>query len=133
MNSIAETISNQLHPIFVSFGKRIIATNPTLIYDIGGTGNDAFLLRAYLSFRAHGDGDEIAVTVDVKVDNNVVMIVSDICRDNGQVVAVGPTASAPWKDDQSIPDETLTAWLGRFDRFLHSAESEVVKAVSALL
>lgn len=132
MNAIAESLMPRLRPILVSFADTILGANPTLTYDLGGTENDAFLLRAYLSFRMHDDGDEVAVTVDVNTDADTLNVVSDVCGDDGLVIAVGPATTEPWRQGQPIPDDALRNWLTQFERFLRSNERVVVRAAAIL-
>ena len=133
MNALSEILFSRLRPILASFADRVLLANPTLIHDLGSTQNDAFLLRAYLSFRAHDDGDEISVTIDIRFDAGVLRVESDACRDNGEIVAAGPTAMIPWKEDQSIPNADLSNWLDQLDQFLREIEAKIVQATLEFL
>ena len=91
MSAFAEDFLHQLQPTLLDFSERVRAANPALTCDFGSTKNDAFLLRVYLSISMHRDGEEVAVTVDAMIATDVLNIVSDVCHDNGQVIAVGPS------------------------------------------
>ena len=110
----------------MEYASRILATNPALTYELGSNDNDAYLLRGYLSFRKHCDGDEIAVTIDARVEANQVVVVSDICEGSGQVLAVGPAATIPWGNSPAVPDDLLGVWLVNFEQFLRDSEAKVV-------
>jgi hypothetical protein len=133
MNAFADNLSSQLRSTLLDFAGRVRAVSPALVCDFGSSKNDAFLLRVYLSLSLRGDGEEVAVTVDVMVTEDVLNIVSDVCQDSGQVIAVGPSAAIPWDGDQPTQNDTLTIWLREFNKFLSDSESKVVEIASTLL
>ncbi len=132
MNDLAENLLHKIQPIVETFASSLRRSNPALICDFGGTSNDAFLLRVYLSLRANDDGEEIAITVDVRADDRMLTVVSDICGGDGQIIRVGPEARAAWVDGQPVPDDVLRTWLSEFDQFLGNAGGAVAHAVSGL-
>jgi hypothetical protein len=95
MMTIVETLWLRIHTVLAAFVEKLAAVEPTLIYNCGRTANDAFLFRGYSAFMRHADGDELAITVDVRSDDRQLMIESDVCTDDGRVVAVGPSAAIP--------------------------------------
>lgn len=132
MNAFAENFPSQLQPTLLDFARRVRAANPALTCDLGSSKNDAFLLRVYLSISMSRDGEEVAVMVDLMVTADALRIVSDVCQDNGQIIAVGPSAAIPWDGNQTTQNDALTIWLCEFDKFLCDSEVEVVKIASAL-
>ena len=132
MTAFAENFSSQLRPTLLDFAGRVRAANPALACDLGSSKNDVFLLRVYLSISMRGDGEEVAVTVDLMVTADALNIVSDVCQDNGQIIAVGPSAAIPWDGNLPTQNDALTIWLREFDKFLCDSEAEVVKIASAL-
>jgi hypothetical protein len=132
MMTIVETLWPRLHTALAEFAEKLATIDPALIHNCGRTANDAFLLRGYSAFRRHADGDEVAITVDLRSDHQQLMIESDICTDDGRVVAVGPSAAIPLSEENPNVETTLSDWLCEFEQFLLENESAVAAAVSRL-
>ena len=96
-------------------------------YRTGTSENDAFPMKAFLSFMKSKQGDEIAVTVTIKTRQHRWIIESDICRDDGVVFAQGPT-----KVFKSNDDSTQLQWLNDFERFIKSNEGLVKTQVQKI-
>lgn len=131
MTTIVESLWLRLHAVLTDFAVGLIATDPTLVQNVGRTGNDAFLLRAYLGLRRHVDGVEVAITVDVRVDGQRLIVESDACIDDGQVVASGPSTVIPL-DGQANVDADIGGWFLDFNRFLLESTPAVMLAASKL-
>jgi hypothetical protein len=118
------------------FAMRIQSRLPAVLFDVGHYSNDASLLRSYVSRRAENDGDEVAMTVEVTarptIDQMIsVSIESDICMDDGTIIATGPSAtivgSAP-------ADEAVTStWSKEFDAFLSASEHRVLGELEEMI
>jgi hypothetical protein len=129
MTTTVEALWLRLQAILKVFADRFVASNPTLILDIGRTANDNFMLRGYLAVRRRPGGDEIAITIDVRSDGQRLALESDACSDDGRVVAAGPSAAIALVDDQRSVEAAIGDWLRDFERFL--IESEQVVALAA--
>lgn len=105
MNDRKEILWELLHPILDEFGKKVTNSDPSVVYDVGSSSNDAFLLRGYVAVRKSAKGEELAVTVDAVVAADVIAVSSDACLDSGEVLAEGPAVNV-----SSI--ETLSSWKG---------------------
>jgi len=81
----------RLHAALSAFSEKVAMIEPSLISDLGRTKNDAFPLRAYLAFRRSTGNEEVAIAVDVQSDDKRMMIESDACKDDGTVLAAGPS------------------------------------------
>lgn len=127
-----EAFWSRLHATLSIIEGKIAILEPTIIRDIGCTANDSFVLRGYLALRRNSDSDEIAITVDVHGDGEQVTITSDVCRDDGRVLMVGPSAVIRSSDADPVNDSELQVWLDAFAQFLLSNESAILLAVSAL-
>jgi hypothetical protein len=132
MTKITDIVWPQLQAILLRFASRIHATNENLTHTINYTKNDIFPLMAYLSFATQSDEDELVISIDVKYANNYLIITSDICRDNGEVIAIGPLTEILFGNDQTYPDAKIINWLEEFERFLCDNESKIVDFVSEL-
>jgi hypothetical protein len=130
--AVAEALWLRLRLILAALADRLAAADPTLIRDLGRTANDAFLLRGYLALKRHKDGDEVAITVDVRSDGRQLTVESDVCTDDGEVIAGGPSTSIELSETQSRIDTAVNDWLRDFEQFLQMSETAVVKAASTL-
>lgn len=127
-----EALWLRVHALLTVFSDRLGAADPALVRDIGRTSNETFPLRGYLAFRRRNDSDEVAITIDVRNDGQQLTIESEVCTDEGRIIAVGPSASVPLLESQQRVDIATNNWLGEFERFLVDKESAVVMAASQL-
>ena len=122
MTTIVETLWASAEQALRIFAKRLADDDPTLRHELRRTANDAFLLRAYLSFRKRADGDEVAVTVDVQGDGKRLVVASDACTEDGTVIADGPSSTIPLFAGQAETEAALASWLKAFEHFLQTNE-----------
>ena len=132
MTAVVEALWLRLHVILREFADRLAVADPTLAPDLGRSANDVFLLRAYLALRRHADGAEVAITIDVRGDDQQLTIESDACTDVGEVIAAGPSTAIPLAESQPNVEAAIGNWLREFERFLLAKEPAVATAVSKL-
>jgi hypothetical protein len=115
------------------FAARVQASVPSIIADVGHYSNEAYLLRSFVSLRADNDGYELALTVDITRPPNggMVSIESDVCLDDGTIIASGPTARFDMMNSNSAAEASF--WSKNFDEFLEKAEPEVVQVLSEMV
>lgn len=133
MTSTVEALWLRLQTILRAFAEGLVAADPTLSLSIGCSANDAFLLRGYLALQRLSDGDEIAITVDVRRDGEQLALESDACTDAGGVIATGPSAVIPLADGQMSVEARFGDWLLEFERFLKENEQAVAVAARKLM
>jgi hypothetical protein len=129
---MVETLWLRVHAALSAFSGKVAMIDPSLISDIGRTKNDAFALRAYLALRRSAGNEEVAITVDVQSDKERMTIESDACKDDGTVLAVGPSAEIQLSGDDQIAQHALDRWAREFDQFLSATETEIVTAAARL-
>jgi len=132
MTTIVEVLWLRLHAILGVFADRLAAADPTLTRDVGRTANDVFMLRGYLALRRHAHGAEVAITIDVRGDDQQLTIESDVCTDDGEVIAAGPSTVIPLVESRPKVEAAISDWLRKFERFLLEKEQAVVTAASKL-
>lgn len=132
MMTIVEALWLRLHAMLSVFAEKLAAVDPALVRNLGRTANDAFVLRGFLAFRRSADGAEVAITVDIQNDAQLMVITSDACADDGRVVADGPSAAIRLSESERNVEIALNDWLHEFEQFLLKNESLVVAAVSHL-
>jgi hypothetical protein len=130
--TIVDSLWPRLHAILNVFADRLVAGNPTLIRNLARTANDAFVLRGYLALRRHADGDEVAITIDVRSGGQQLILESEACTDDGRVIADGPSTVIPSSESQLTIEVAISDWLRKFERFLLESEPALATAVSKL-
>jgi hypothetical protein len=130
--TVIEDIWRRLDPVLKAFADRLVARDPALICDLGRTSNEVFPLRGYLALARSKSGDEIAVTIDVKSDGELLVLASDVCADQGLVIATGPSTTLNLSDDESRIDTGIGDWLRELEQFLVAHEAATATAVSRL-
>lgn len=129
---LIETLWLRLHAALYTLSEKVAVIEPSVISDLGRTKNDAFPLRAYLAFRRSAGNEEVAITVDVQSDDKRMMIESDACKDDGTVLAAGPSAEIQLSEDDEGVQHALDGWVREFEEFLSDSEAEIVAAASRL-
>lgn len=132
ITTLAEDLWFQLHTLLEVFTKKINIVDPTLICSVGNYSNEAYLLFGYLSFMRHGDGNEVAITLGVQTDGEQLTAVSDVCTDEGIIIADGPSATISLSSNQPNIKVALDEWLEEFGQFLQEIEPTVIANVSKL-
>jgi hypothetical protein len=119
-----------------AFGARMKSCLPPILCDVGHYSSEAFLLRSFVSLRRDNYGDELALTVDIKVQtetggSTTLSMESGLCLDNGTIVATGPgavfTASSP--DFEAA----VASWNRGFDVFLKESEIEAIAILRKMI
>jgi hypothetical protein len=130
---LVEAIWLRLREVLSGFaGEITVVVNEALAYEVVRTANDAFLLRGYAAFRRRSGGGELAITVDVQRNDQHLSFESDVCTDDGTIVAVGPSAAIPISESQSSVEASINSWMRDFECFLSESKPAVVTAASRL-
>ena len=129
---LVDAIWPHLRELLSVFAGGITVVDGTLACEVVRTANDAFLLRAYAAFRRHSGGGEVAITVDVQRNDQHLSFESDVCTDDGTIVATGPSATIPISESQSCVEASINGWMRDFECFLSGSKSAVVAATSQL-
>jgi len=132
MNGTSTELWPQLCALLEAFASRVQMLNPTLKCTVAHSENDAFLMRGYLSFRANDDGDEVAISVDVQRREHLLVVTSDICWDDGRIIATGPNVSISACDDGENLRAVFNEWIDHFQQFLYDSEPALFEALSQL-
>ncbi|MNX95333.1 hypothetical protein D3C86_1276040 [compost metagenome] len=127
--ALIEALWLRLHTTLPTLAEKIVMSDSSVIRDVGRTSNGAFLLRAYLAFRRSVDGEELAITVDIRGDDKQMAIESDVCKEDGTVLVIGPLAKIQWTESVQ---PALDDWMREFEQFLSKSEAEIAAAVSRL-
>lgn len=133
MNKVAiEALWLRLQTGLAAFAENVCFVDPTLVHGLTRTKNDTFLLRVYLTFCKQTQGDEVAINVDIRRINQELIIESDVCMDDGTIIAVGPSITVPLSNSESHFGTAIDCWLCEFDEFLKESELAVLKVAAQL-
>jgi hypothetical protein len=117
------------------YAKRLQGHMPTVLCEVGHFSNESFLLRAFVSLRTDVDSDELALSVDITSQRRInasttVSVESDLCLDNGTIVAAGPSAEFDASSPQAAAE--IFSWNKAFDAFLTESEAEAITVLRAM-
>ncbi len=101
------------------------------MWSVGSSENEEFLLRAYLSFLKDKNGDEVAITVDVRNNQVGLLVDVDICNYNNSIIA---STSSTIGIAATEKDAALVCghWLQSFEKFLYENLSNIRDALSGM-
>jgi hypothetical protein len=128
----SENLWLRIRPVLERFAAGVVSANPSLMQSIANITNDAFFLRAYLSFRKHNDGNDIAISVEAILAGDQLNITTDICWDDGEVLAVGPSSKLSVDNSRSSVVATANEWVIEFEKFLQAQEANILKVALEL-
>ena len=134
LDEIREFLWLNARPLLDAFAKRCAASDPMVHYRVDRHSNDASLLTGYISiFKDAVMGDELAIMFNAfSVGDNGVALSSDVCMDNGEILAVGPKVTFQLSAMSSIGECPLVTWLRRFENFLLEIEINVINRIKML-
>lgn len=91
MSISIDKLWDQIYPLLTSFARKIEGIYPDVIHVVDRYSNEAFPLRAYMSFNREGSEQELAVTIDVRIIGKQAHVEFDLCADDGNLLASKPT------------------------------------------
>lgn len=132
MIGLMDSFWPHLESMLKAFADNMLASYPSLTYDVTKYANSAFLLRGYLEFRRSREGDDVAITIDVQTAGNQLLIETDICSGYGEIIAAGMSAEIALSSDQKDVERRLGNWFKDFQQFLQQNEPIITSSVSKL-
>jgi hypothetical protein len=118
------------------FAQRLRGSLPSVLVEVGHYSNDAFLLRSFVSLRGDNQGAELAMTVNItrppsNQAKQIISIESDLCLDDGTIVAAGPGATLD--PSNSGFEQDLSVWTAEFAVFLDASEADAIDALREIV
>jgi hypothetical protein len=105
MNDIWEEAWDLIGATFERIGDALVSDYPDMYWSSGHSDNSAFPFRAYATFsRGFPVSKDIVASVDFHRSNDKLRCTVDVGRDDGTVLADGPTVFI------DIPNGVATAW-----------------------
>jgi hypothetical protein len=132
LTSVTDKLWVRIGPALDTLAKKVAEACPGLTRQLNQHRNDSFPLWGYLAFMKNRDGPEIAVMVDVQNHGERVLIASDICWDDGRIVATGPSASFLTSSDEATVHITVEDWVHKFERWTVQSESALIQECKTL-
>tara|TARA_B100001964_G_C13673410_1_gene354370 strand:- start:99 stop:500 length:402 start_codon:yes stop_codon:yes gene_type:complete len=132
MNVIIENFWQRLEGILQRLPSQLLGKRVGYKFLVGRSNNDSFPLRAYLTFLKNDDGDELAITVDIKNIENGVRIESDIVAEDGLIVADGPTLEMLGDLSEPSVQANIELWFEEFQTLLQEKSHDISEAIDAL-
>lgn len=107
---------------------------PRIHFQVGGSSNNYFPLRAYASFNwipmPHGDED-LVVAIDVHGAVPAIRAKCDVSRGSGEVLSEGPSFESKLTESDLTTQEIVNEWLARLKPWLHSQREMVIAELSS--
>ncbi|MDF3822737.1 hypothetical protein P3G55_22760 [Leptospira sp. 96542] len=129
MTDLINSLWIRLNEILKDFSKALVINDSSVTKNIGHTSNNIFILRGYLEIRHHKDGDEFSIGIDIKRQDKNWFIESDICFDNGEIIAIGPSAVI-LLSDQSRAQSDIDTWAYEFEKFLIDKKNKIESLIN---
>jgi hypothetical protein len=114
---VRELMRNKLSPILDEFSRSVSEREPRLQCRVRFSDNESFVLRAYVASTNVKDGKEISITADAQLMNNSLIVDSDLCTDDGEVLISGPAIRQAVRDERDI-ERLLEGWCTEFSEFV---------------
>ena len=112
-----------LQKIFGTLEKINSINGDSISPSIGRTANDFFLLRAFIAYAS--ENDELSISVDIQSCNDGVIITSDICLENGEIIAEGPTMNLGKLSNEKVITINLKKWESLFKKFIFDNSEKI--------
>ncbi|RVU34865.1 hypothetical protein EOI86_18675 [Hwanghaeella grinnelliae] len=132
MDKLVSAFKAKLEPVLYSLRDQLLECHEGLTASVGFSSNSAFLLRAYVSVLKDTDGEEIAITADVRTVGDTIVIESDVVHEDGLIIADGP--STILNKDISPPksQEKIDVWLRDFEKLFSDQATLIDSAIRDL-
>lgn len=132
MEAFVKSFWKKLESALQLLAAQLLAGHAGFKFHIGCSSNSVFLLRAYLTILRSNEGDELSITVDIKSQENGLLIGSDVVGEDGVIVADGPSLELHGDlSDQAI-EERVGEWFKSFDRLFVEKSADIEIAIKRL-
>lgn len=130
MNDIWEEVWGLISETFRLIAASVSARYPEMSWSSGHSDNKAFPFRAYAAFNQGSQGSEdVVVSVDFHRSEDRLRYSADIGRDDGTVLADGPTGIIDVSEGFASARAEIEAAVGSIVRFLKASEQVVDDAI----
>lgn len=123
MNDIWEDVWDIVGETFRRIATSLSASYPKMSWSSGHSDNKAFPFRAFAAFNHASQGSEsVVASVDFRRSEGKLRYSADIGRDDGTVLADGPTGIIDVSEGMTSARGEITAAVGSIVRFLEASE-----------
>lgn len=132
MDALVKSFWIRLEGVLQLLATQLLTSQTGFQFHIGSTCNSSFPLRAYLTILRSRDGDELAITVDIKSLEAGLLIESDVVGEDGVLVADGPTLELLRGLPESSIQHSVEEWFKLFDRLFIEKYADIEAAINSL-
>lgn len=131
MNDIWEQVWDVVSEAFQRIAVSLRTSYPKMSWSSGHSDNKAFPFRAYASFNEGcQESEDVVASVDFHRSDDKLRYSTDIGRDDGTVLADGPSGILDASEGMASAKSEINAAVGSIVRFLEESEQLVREAVS---
>ena len=122
----------KLEVLLEKVARQLLNGHAGLKFQIGNSSNSAFPLRAYLTILRSNEGEELSVTVDIRIRERGLLIDSDVIGEDGLIIVDGP--SLKLEDDLPDPEVQvkLDNWFRSFELLFLEKSADIEAAIKLM-
>lgn len=132
MEDCRDYLRRSIEPLLEGLVRQVVASDQTLIAEMGVFSTEAFLLRGYAGLRNSRDGEEIAITVDAKSISGAIKLTYDVCLEGGEVLSPGAEATLSLSSLLSEESAEFSRWLLEFRDYLEAVSGQLGQWIQRL-
>jgi hypothetical protein len=132
MEALVKNFWKQLEGVLQLLAAQLLAGHADFKFNIGSSSNSVFPLRAYLTILRSNDGDELAITVDIKSLEDGLLIESDVVGEEGAIIADGPSLELHGDLSGPTSQAMIDEWFKSFNRLIEEKSSDIETAIKSL-
>ena len=121
-----QQIDEELRPIYEALIDFVASSEPLVSVNAGQSKNDNFPYRGFLSFTKASSENELALTVNVKTLDSGELIKSDVCLDDGRLIADGPSVLLSNRNKVEINSSILSDWASKYRLFVSESKEDII-------
>jgi hypothetical protein len=118
VSGVWDAVWDELNRRFVVAAGQAVAGRPDVPWSAGRNANEVFPFWAWLAFRDDPDGDDLVLSVSFRIGDDSLTYTTDVVRDDGTIVADGPSGSVRRSADGEPERTELDAALERIGAFV---------------
>jgi len=124
-----QQLDEELRPIYESLIDFVASSELSVSVNAGQSENDNFPYRGFLSFTKANSENELALTVSVKTIDIGEIIKSDVCLDDGRLIADGPSAMLSNSNKVEIKSSILSDWVSKYRLFVSESKEDIIAEI----
>lgn len=132
METLVKDFWKKLEGVLQLLVAQLLAQHTGFKFHIGNSSNSVFPLRAYLTILRSNDGDELSITVDIKRQEDGLLIDSDVVGEEGVIIADGPSLELDGDLSSPSVQVKIDEWFESFDSLFVEKSTDIETAIRRL-